>query len=125
MNAFDMARTAYTSPAAPIRTTRGTEYSAFAKITHQLRAAASKKKTSFPEFVKALDDNRRLWNLLAGDVASADNQLPKELRAQIFYLAEFTQKHTSDILKGNADEVSLIDINTSIMRGLRREGGQE
>lgn len=125
MNAFDMARTAYTSPAAPVRTARGVEYSAFAKITHQLRAAATKKKTSFPEFVKALNDNRRLWTLLAGDVASADNELPKELRAQIFYLAEFTQKHTSDILRGKADEVSLIEINTSIMRGLRREGGQE
>lgn len=125
MNAFDMARTAYTSPAAPIRTARGTEYSAFAKITHQLRAAAAQKKTKFSEFAKALDDNRRLWNLLAGDVASADNQLPKELRAQIFYLAEFTQQQTSNILKGKADEASLIDINTSIMRGLRHERGQE
>jgi flagellar protein FlaF len=125
VNAFDIARTAYTSPAAPIRTARGTEYNAFAKITHQLRVAAAQKKTSFPEFVKALDENRRLWNLLAGDVTSTDNQLPKELRAQIFYLAEFTRKHTSDILKGNADEVSLIEINTSIMRGLCCEGGQQ
>lgn len=125
MNAFDMAQTAYTSTAAPIRTARGTEYTVFAKITHQLRAAAAKKKTSFPEFVKALDDNRKLWNILAGDVASSNNQLPKELRAQIFYLAEFTRKHTSEILKGNADEASLIEINTSIMRGLRHEGGQE
>jgi flagellar protein FlaF len=124
VNAFDIARTAYNSPAAPIRTDRGIEYSAFAKITHQLSATAANKKTSFPEFVKALNDNRRLWTLLAGDVASPDNQLPKELRAKIFYLAEFTRKHTSAILKGKADEVSLIDINTSIMRGLRREGGQ-
>lgn len=125
MNTFDMAQTAYTTSAAPIRTARGTEYTAFAKITHQLRVAAVKKKTSFPEFVKALDDNRKLWNILARDVASPNNQLPKELRAQIFYLAEFTRQHTSDILKGKADAASIIEINTSIMRGLRHEGGLE
>ncbi|RPE64637.1 flagellar protein FlaF [Pacificibacter maritimus] len=122
MNAFNMARTAYSSTSAPIRTARGTEYAAFARITHQLSASAKTKKTTYAAFVQALHNNRMLWTLLAGDVASADNQLPKELRAQIFYLAEFTQKHTSDILNGKADEVPLIDINTSIMRGLRQEG---
>ncbi|PTQ75018.1 flagellar biosynthesis regulator FlaF [Celeribacter persicus] len=122
MNALQMARTAYSNTAAPIRTPRGTEYEAFARITHRLRQTAQDKKRSYSAYVKALYDNRRLWTLLASNVAESDNQLPKELRAQIFYLAQFTAKHTSDILARKADEMPLIDINTAIMRGLQREG---
>ncbi|WP_226551495.1 MULTISPECIES: flagellar biosynthesis regulator FlaF [Celeribacter] len=122
MNALQMARTAYSNTAAPIRTPRGTEYEAIARITHRLREAAKDKKLSYSAYVKALYDNRRLWTLLATNVAEKDNQLPKELRAQIFYLAQFTAKHTSDILSKRADETALIDINTAIMRGLQREG---
>ena len=125
MNAQELARTAYASPAAPLRTARSTEYSTFAQITHRLRTAAQTKKTSFPAYVSALNENRRLWTLLAGDVASDGNELPKELRAQIFYLAEFTHKHTTDILNGKTDEAALIEINSMVMRGLRHEGGQE
>nr|WP_090061097.1 flagellar biosynthesis regulator FlaF [Celeribacter neptunius] len=117
-----MARTAYSNTAAPIMTPRGTEYEAFARITHRLRQAAQDKKLGYAAYVKALYDNRRLWTLLAANVADKDNQLPKELRAQIFYLAEFTEKHTADILAKKADETALIEINTAIMRGLHREG---
>lgn len=122
MNALQMARTAYSNTAAPIRTPRGTEYEAIARITHRLHEASQDKKLSYSAYVKALYDNRRLWTLLATNVAENDNQLPKELRAQIFYLARFTAKHTSDILSKKADETALIDINTAIMRGLQREG---
>lgn len=122
MNALQMAQTAYTNTAAPTRTLRGTEYEVFAKITHRMRAAAQAKKYKYPKFVEALNDNRRLWTLLASDVADKDNALPKELRAQIFYLAEFTLQHTSQILAGNADEAALVDINAAMMRGLHREG---
>lgn len=121
MNALQMARTAYSNTSAPIRTPRGTEYEAFAKITHRLRHTAKDKETSYSAYVKALYDNSRLWTLLASSVADKDNQLPKELRGQIFYLAEFTAQHTSSILSKKVDETALIDINTAIMRGLQRE----
>jgi flagellar biosynthesis activator protein FlaF len=122
VNALQMARTAYSNTTAPIRTPRGTEYEAFARITHRLRQASADKKISYPDYVKALYDNRRLWTLLASSVADKDNQLPKELRAKIFYLAQFTAQHTSAILSKKANETALIDINTAIMRGLHREG---
>ena len=122
MNALQMARTAYSSTAAPIRTPRGTEYEAIARITHRLRETSKDKKQSYSAYVTALYDNRRLWTLLATNVAEKENQLPKELRAQIFYLAQFTAKHTSAILSQKADETALIDINTAILRGLQREG---
>ncbi|AJE44804.1 flagellar biosynthesis regulatory protein FlaF [Celeribacter indicus] len=117
-----MARTAYSNAAAPIRTPRGTEYEAFARITHRLRLAAQDKEKAYPAYVKALHENRRLWTLLAANVADRENALPTELRARIFYLAQFTAAHTSAILSGTVDETALIDINTAIMRGLQREG---
>jgi len=120
VNVLQQARTAYASSAAPIRTESGTEYDAFARVTHRLKTL--NPKTEFGAFVRALHENRQLWTLLAIDVADSANQLPQALRAQIFYLAEFTAKHTSDILSNGASHDPLVDINTAIMRGLRQQG---
>ena len=121
MNAETLARNAYaTTTAAPIRSERSTEYDAFRRITTQLRRADP--KSDFPGFAQALHENRKLWNLLAVDVADTSNQLPAQLRAQIFYLAEFTSIHTGKILNGAADATPLIDINTLIMTGLNASG---
>lgn len=122
MNAFNMARTAYASTGTPIRTPRGTEYDAFARITHRLKATALNAKRDYPAFVEALNENRRLWTILAEGVADRDNELPQQLRAQIFYLAEFTLQQTSKILARKAQVNALLEINTAIMRGLHQEG---
>ena len=45
--------------------------------------------------------------------------LPDDLRARIFYLAEFTDQHTRKVLNGRDTAGPLIEINTAIMRGLR------
>ena len=120
MNALDMARTAYTSTAAPIRNERGVEYDAFARLTHRLKTANPRQ--NYPAYVQALHENRQLWTLLAIDVADAANDLPQGLRAQIFYLAEFTAHQTTKILSSGAKPDALIEINTAIMRGLRHQG---
>ena len=120
MNAFNMAQTAYASSRAPVRTDRGTEYDVFARVTRALKAARA--KSDYPAFIAALHENRKLWTLLAVDVADADNGLPQQLRAQLFYLAEFTQEHTSRIIAGKADPTPLIEVNTDVMRGLRQQG---
>ena len=121
MNASTLAQAAYTSSAAPIRTARSTEYDIFARITRRLRKSDPKK--DYAAMVSALHDNRQLWTLLAVDVADADNGLPQQLRAQIFYLAEFTLAQTSKILAGEDGIDDLIDVNTTIMRGLRPQAG--
>jgi flagellar protein FlaF len=115
-----MASTAYSSTAAPIRTAQSTEYDVFAQITRRLKSAADQGKSGFPGLAAALHDNRRLWTLLAGDVADNQNALPKSLRAQLFYLAEFTLQHTAKVLDGSSEADVLIDINTAVMRGLRQ-----
>ena len=122
MNAITKAQNAYGRDAQPIRTDRDTEYNAFAKITHQLRSASSRGKEGFRDLISALHDNRKLWTILAVDVADKSNTLPKELRARIVYLAEFTQQHSSKVLTHRATAEPLIEINTAIMRGLHAGG---
>lgn len=123
MNAANLAKTAYAAPDQPTRTLRGTEYEVFARITHRLKAAHALGDAGFASLARAIYDNRRLWTMLAADVADPGNQLPAPLRAQIFYLAEFTNLHSSKVLAGTANSEVLIDINTSIMKGLRQQGG--
>ncbi len=121
MNALNMAKTAYATAQSPIRTPRSTEYEAFARITHRLKEASKKGRAGFASLAEAIHNNRRLWTLLAGDVADSENGLPRELRAQIFYLAEFTNHHSTLVLNGEGDVDVLVEINTSIMRGLRSQ----
>ena len=121
MNAQILARAAYASPAAPTRTARSTEYDVFARVTHRLKSAIATGHGGFAALARAVHDNRSLWTTLAADVAEADNGLPQALRAQIFYLAEFTGQHSSKVLAGEASAEVLVEINTAIMRGLRHE----
>lgn len=119
MNALQMAKTAYASNKAPIRTPRGTEYEAFARVTHQLKSSAAQGVPGFARLAEALHSNRQLWTMLAADVAETANGLPRDLRARIFYLAEFTAQHSRKVLRGDESVDILIEINTAIMRGLR------
>jgi len=118
-----MAQTAYATTQSPIRTPRSTEYEAFARVTHRLKDASQKGRVGFTRLAEAIHSNRRLWTILAGDVADDANALPRALRAQIFYLAEFTNHHSTLVLNGEGDADVLVEINTAIMRGLRSHGG--
>lgn len=120
MNALQMAKTAYATKKAPIRTPRSVEYEAFARVTHRLKSSSAKGHQHFGDLAQALHANRELWTLLAADVAEDGNALPKDLRARIFYLAEFTVQHSRSVLKGEDTVDALIDVNMAIMRGLRQ-----
>lgn len=122
MTALDMARTAYATPGTPARTLRGIEYDLFARVTRRLKAAQFTGGRDFPALAGALHENRQLWSSLAADVAEPSNGLPGPLRAQLFYLYEFTDQHSAKVLDGAASLDVLIDINTAVMRGLRSEG---
>ena len=125
MNALIQAKRAYGQNAAPIRTDRGTEYAVFSRVTHRLKSAMV-AGTSFSTLVEALHDNRRLWLILASDIADPRNGLPSDLRARLFYLAEFTVQHTSRILRKEEASVDvLVDINTAVMRGISLEGSSK
>ncbi|RBO51324.1 flagellar biosynthesis regulatory protein FlaF [Rhodovulum sp. BSW8] len=114
-----MARTAYSAPNQnKTRSPRATEYAAFGRVTSLIKQAHDSGKLAFPALAAALHQNRKLWRILAADVADKDNGLPTDLRARIFYLYEFTDHHTGEVLAGRATALPLIEINTAIMRGL-------
>jgi len=121
VNAMHQAQSAYRTAVRPVRTPRGTEYEAFARITSRLRAAA-RPAARFRDLAAAIHDNRRLWTILASDAAGDMNHLPGELRARIVYLADFTRLHSGKVLREGAAAQPLIDINRAVMRGLREEG---
>ncbi|MEL6512480.1 MAG: flagellar biosynthesis regulator FlaF [Pseudomonadota bacterium] len=121
MNPQLMARQKYAATSLTVQTGRRSEYDVIAHVTQRLRKTAQNAKTDFAAYAAALNDNRRLWNALAVDVADAENQLPDELRARVFYLAEFTNQYTSKILGQKASVMPLLEINVAIMRGLKSE----
>lgn len=120
MTALAQAQTGYGSNARTIRTPRDIEYDVLARITGQMqKAIADTGPTGFPALATALNDNARLWTVFATDLSDAGNQFPQDLRARMFYLAEFTLQHTFKVLNGTAKADALVDINLAVMRGLR------
>lgn len=117
------ARTAYARPEAPARSPRSVEYELLARITQRLTATWTRKADDFPRFVEALAANLTLWSTLAADVAGPQNGLPAPLRAQLFYLYQFTTEHSRSVMDGRASVDVLVDINTAVMRGLRGDRG--
>ncbi len=117
------ARSAYARPDVATRTPRMVEYDLIARITQRLSATWAKRRGDFPAFALALSDNQRLWSTLAADVAEPSNGLPAALRAQLFYLYQFTVEHSRTVLDDKGSIEVLIDINTAVMRGLRGEAG--
>lgn len=117
------ARSLYSQTDRPTQTPRRVEYDLLARCTKALAEAAGRQPANYPALVKALDDNQRMWSTLAIDVAEDGNGLPAKLRAQLFYLYEFTAKHSRAVREENASLEVLVDINTAVMRGLRGEGG--
>jgi flagellar protein FlaF len=118
VNATDLARQAYSSAHSPMRTGRSAEQQVLAMATANLRSAADADPPDFPRLAQALHLNRQLWTRLAADVADAGNPLPDDLRARIFYLAEFTAAHSGRVLRGRASVDALIEVNLAVMRGL-------
>ena len=121
--ATPIARAAYSQREAPVRTARAQEYDLLARCTQKMAMAWARRKDDFPLLATAVHENLQLWCALAIDVADEGNHLPSALRAQLFYLYEFTPNHSHAVLANRASVEVLVDINTAVMRGLRGEGG--
>lgn len=116
-----LARNGYKNSIKSTGSARGIEYQIFARVTQDLSNKDKDAPDYFPKLSEALHKNLRLWTILAADVANDNNALPVELRSRLFYLAEFTRQHTAKVYAGEADTDILIEINTSVMRGLRTD----
>jgi len=123
MNTAVLAKSLYGKPTHEVGTKRGIEYKAFSKTTSRLSGFVGIETEDFAGLAEALCENQLLWTVLAADVAGDGNGLATDLRAQIFYLAEFTNHHTRLVLNREASPDILVEINTSIMRGLQEIPG--
>ena len=109
---------AYQQAAARAETPRDIEYRLFGQVTRALMSAAEADPSDLAGRMDALDWNRRLWSVLATDCGSAGNQLPEQLRANIISLSLWVNRHTSAIMRNEADFGPLIDVNKLMMQGL-------
>ena len=117
-NNSQVAHNAYGAIQKETLTPRSVEYRVFLQITSRLEAAQQANNPKSVDYIAALGDNQLLWNALGADVASVGNELPQQLKAQIFYLSEFMTHHSNLIRKGEADLQAIIDINKMMMEGL-------
>lgn len=100
-----------------VRSARDTEYAVISRVTRMLRQSIVSGDAN--QRIEAVDKNNQLWTILASDLASDGNALPDELRANLLSLASFSLRHGHAVLARNATVEALIDVNMSIMKGLR------
>lgn len=102
-----------------VRTDRDNEYHVFSRVTAMMREAVA-NGDRFAE-IEAVAKNNHLWSILSADLAGSNNGLPDEIRAGLLSLAQFSMRHGHAVLARKAAIDVLIDINMSIMKGLRGE----
>lgn len=107
----------YAAAATMMRSTRDVEYDAFSRVTGLLRQADSQGLSA--ESIAAVSKNNELWTILSADLMNPDNALPDNLKAGLLSLAGFSIRHGHAVLAGNATTEALIDVNISVMKGLR------
>jgi flagellar protein FlaF len=113
-----MSLRAYQQVARRAETPRDTEYRLLAEVTRALLTLKSTPREDFRVWMDALHWNRRVWAALADDCAQPSNILPEGTRAQIISLSLFVHRHTSQVMRQEADLDTLIDLNRTIMQGL-------
>ncbi|MFV0300721.1 MAG: flagellar biosynthesis regulator FlaF [Paracoccus sp. (in: a-proteobacteria)] len=100
-----------------VRTERDIEYEAFSQVTRMLRGTGETRPG--PDQVMAIHRNNELWTILATDLAHPGNRLPAETRAGLISLAGFALRQGQSVLRGTGSVEPLIEVNVSIMKGLR------
>ncbi len=119
------AQNAYTTAVKETASDKTIELKVFASITSRLKSVNPDSFSGYTEMAGVLHENVELWTTLMADVASDENGLPLELRAQIFNLGQFIRKHTFKVLEGSETVDAIIDINTAIITGLKNSLGNQ
>ncbi len=69
--------------------------------------------------VEATHFTQRLWTALLSDLGEVDNQLPKELRANLISIGIWVLKEIERIRQGESDDFDgIIDITRTIQGGI-------
>lgn len=113
-------RSAYTQTQNLGGNPRSTEARALIEAARRLSDARQMIEHDPEAYRTALRLNWRLWTIIQCDVASPENPLPSDLKANIISLSIFVDKQTLSALGDPAAAKlnSLIDINRNIAAGL-------
>lgn len=117
-----MSIQAYQKAATRAEAPRDLEFRAFGLVTAGLIDAAQRGRAELGVLVEALDQNKRLWAMLADDCISPDNKLAPPLKAQVISLSLWVARHSGEVLRTDAAIEDLIEVNRSIMEGLAGHG---
>ena len=109
---------AYQQSANAAENPREIEYRLLGQVTAALIQAENSGVEQQTK-IDALLWNRSVWSAFRVDLMDPSNRLPTELRASLVSLSIFVEKETASAIDGSVDLSALIDINKSIMDGLR------
>jgi flagellar protein FlaF len=73
------------------------------------------------DLIAALDENRRFWAKLMAHVSDDANELPVVERARLISIGNWVGRFSSQVIAGKAERDPLIDINRTIIAGLRKQ----
>lgn len=99
---------------------QSTEALALMEAARRLNAARDLVEQDIEAYRESLRLNWRLWTIIQCDVASPDNAMPDDLKANIMSLSIFVDRQTLDALSQPAASKLgiLIDINRNVAGGL-------
>ncbi len=120
MSLGDRPKAQYYAPAADPRKAQSTEALALMEAARRLNAARELVERDVEAYRESLRLNWRLWTIIQCDIASAENSMPDELKANIMSLSIFVDRQTLDALSQPAASKLgiLIDINRNVAGGL-------
>jgi len=113
-----MTLSAYQAARARAETPRSAELRLLGEITGEMMEA-EQQGLKGAMLMSSLHRNRQVWNAFSNDCTDPNNGLPRELRAQIVSLALWVDRFTSDVIAGRERIRELIELNRTIMEGLR------
>ena len=113
-----MTLSAYQAARSRAETPRSAEFRLMSEITGEMIAAQDAGMKG-AMLMPALYRNRQMWSAFVTDCGATGNGLPVPLRAQIISLGLWVDRFTSDVIAGREPVSELIEINRTIMEGLR------
>jgi flagellar protein FlaF len=86
----------------------------------ELLSAASAKGIESREAIDAIHYLNRVWTTFIEDLGSAENQLPKELRANLISIGLWLLREAEDVRQGRSENFEgLIEVSQIIHDGIR------
>lgn len=122
MSTASLARHAYETSAHVAPTPKTIEADAFKRVTTLLQNSRHGGASSYRDTVEAVYLNKRLWSLIASDLAEDGNLLPQDLKVGLLNLAVFTETQCKQVLDGTGSVDAMIEINRAVLKGLKSTG---